>query len=539
MLSVVNATCAVLALAGTVFGQQTSPDFKTACEDLASNLQLSDATVYSAEIVSAGTNLTLPYNPATCAQTFQVVSVDVCRLILTVNTTARSHVKIEGWLPAANWTGRILSAANGGIGGCIDYSTLDYGPSLGFATFGSNGGHDGQSGVEFLNNEDVIIDFASRALHTTANTAKTVTPQLYASNYTKSYYLGCSTGGRQGWKSAQSYPDDFDGIIAGAPALAFNNLTSWSGTFYQLFQRAGPDGFPSPSAWPAIDASMLAQCDALDGSEDGIVEQASLCNAIFRPEALICPSTATNTSTCITGTQAQPLRTLYSPLYGSDSDIVFPALPAVPGTAGFAYSFYAPEPFLYTVDWYKYAVYNNPDFNVADLTSKDWSYAWAKNAGDSNTWSGDLSAFRDRGSKILTYHGQSDPVISPFNSERYYDFVSREMGASSEDLDEFYRFFRVSGLGHCGGGDGAWSIGQAGGPALGEGGADPKENVLMAVVQWVEEGVAPDVIVGTKYQGSEQQGEVAVGGEPVVEYKRAHCRYPLRNVFVNGQWSCM
>lgn len=515
-------------------------NFQENCAELAHTLDIDNATISFSQYVGAGTNITFPDNPESCTRPAQVVPVDICRVVMSVATSSRSKIRIEAWLPqASNWTGRVLSTGNGGIGGCIQFEDLAYGASLGFATLGSNGGHDGMTGVPFLNNEDVIADFAWRALHTTSEISKTIAPQFYGKDYTKSYYLGCSTGGRQGWKSAQSYPSDFDGIVAGSPALAFNNLTSWSGTFYQIFTAAGPDGFPPQSAWPAIDASILSQCDTLDGANDSVVETAALCNAIFRPEALICASNATNTSTCITPLQASTLRTLFTPLYASPDTLVYPSLPVAPGVAALAYSVYAPAPFLYTSDWFKYAVYNNPNFSAATLTPSDWAYAWAQNAGDVNTWSGDLSAFRDRGSKILTYHGQADGIITPLNSERYYNYVSRTMDATSDELDEFYRFFRIAGMGHCSGGNGPVNIGQ--GLASEGASLDAQDNVLMAVVKWVEEGVAPDTITGTKYvgEGATSAAGSAGTGPKEVEYTRANCRYPLRNVYEGGAWKCV
>lgn len=520
-----------------------SLEFESVCNDFADSLDFDNATVHFSQFVTAGTNISLPDNPETCTRPFTIPPVDICRVVLSVATSSRSSTRIEAWLPqASNWTGRVLSTGNGGISGCIQFEDLGYGASLGFATLGSNGGHDGMTGVPFLDNEDVVADFAWRSLHTTAELAKAIPPQFYGDEYTKSYYLGCSTGGRQGWKSVQSYPEDFDGAVVGAPALAFNNLTSWSGIFYQIFQAAGPDGFPEPSAWPAIDESMLAQCDDLDGASDGIIETAALCNAIYRPESLICGnSTTTNSSTCITALQASTIRSLFSPLYGEDGALVFPALPATPTVAALAYSFYAAEPFLYTQDWYRYAIYNDPTFDAGKLTPSDWSHAWSLDPGSANTWSGDLSASRARGAKILHYHGQSDGIITPLNSERYYDHVARTMGLPSAELDDFYRFFRISGMGHCGGGDGPVNIGNT---AAGLGASlEPQDNVLMAMVQWVEEGEAPETVTGAKFVGQEDDAAMGGGAPPEgpreVEYTRKHCRYPLRNVFDGQAWACV
>lgn len=168
----------------------------------------------------------------------------------------------------------------------------------------------------------------------------------------------------------------------------------------------------------------------------------------------------------------------------------------------------------------RYAVYNDPNWDPATLGSKDYAYAASLNLFNIETWNGDLSAFKNKGGKVLTYHGQQDQIISSDNSPRYYDHVSSTMSLPPSTMDDFYRFFRISGMGHCGGGPGAYYIGNQ---ETQSASLDPTENVLMAMVQWVEEGAAPDTITGTAYVNDTQ----ALG----VAFKRAHCRYPYRNVY--------
>ena len=415
---------------------KASATFQQSCNTLVNTLSVPNATIYLTTYVSAGTNLTFPTLPATCGAKYQVVSDDICRIALNVSTSSRSHVMMEAWLPA-NWTGRFLSTGNGGINGCPAYSDMAYAASFGFAATGSNNGHDGQSGVLFLNNPDVVTDFAWRALHTSVTVGKQITQSFYQKPYSKSYYLGCSTGGRQGFHTAQNHPSDFDGIVAGAPAFDFNNLTSWSGIFYPIIHSAGPNGFPPNATWSAIDAEILAQCDGIDGLEDGVIEDPLLCS--FRPESLICPSTNANTSACITGVQAETIRKVFSPLYGVNGDFVFPALQYGPTLLASVYTFYAQMQFLYTNDWFKYAVYNDPNLDTSVITPEMAAFAWNKNAGDINTWSGDLGAFKNLGGKLLHYHGQQDQIITSSNSPLYYDYVSRTMNLPDTELDDFYR----------------------------------------------------------------------------------------------------
>lgn len=191
-----------------------------------------------------------------------------------VATTNVSGITLEAWLPS-NWTGRFLSTGNGGISGCIQYEDIAYGTSFGFATVGANGGHNGTSGKPFYHAPEVIEDFAWRSMHTGVVVGKEITSLFYKQNFTKSYYLGCSTGGRQGMKSAQMFPADFDGIVAGAPAFDFNNLDSWSGWLGVItgFDNTS-SGFVDENLWGVVHDEILAQCDGLDGAIDGYVPPA-------------------------------------------------------------------------------------------------------------------------------------------------------------------------------------------------------------------------------------------------------------------------
>lgn len=523
----------VAVFLGAAPGTASDADLKKACADLAQKLDIDNATVTSAEFLAAGTKIDLPGLDSSCGPPSTESPADVCRVGITLATSARSTTLMEAWLPL-NWTGRYLATGNGGIGGCIDYGAMGYGASLGFAATGSNNGHSGQNGTTFLNNEDVVIDFAWRALHTSVVVGKQVTESFYGKPHDKSYYLGCSTGGRQGWKMVQDFPENFDGVVAGAPAFAFNNLSSWSGHFYPILTAAGADGFPR-AALAALDQAILDQCDLLDGAADGILEDPSLCN--FRPEVLLCPSNSTspNSATCITPKQAETVRKLFADLHGVNGTLVYPRVQPGVGALATLQGLYSREPFLYSDHWFKYAVYNDADLDTSNLSPEQMAYAHEKDPGWSQTWSGDLSKFASRGSKVLHYHGSEDFLITSLNSNRYYDHVSRTMGKPTAELDEFYRYFRISGMSHCAGGPGATFIGQQ---APSTASLDPSENVLMAMVQWVEQGTAPESIIGTAYVN----GTKSLG----VDYKRAHCKYPLRNVYSGtgdvkdpSSWKCV
>jgi feruloyl esterase len=513
-----------LSLSAPVLASTCTPraDFQTRCASITTaELGIPDATVWFSQYVPAGTNVTFPDRHPTCGPASLVASSELCRIALYIATSNRSGLSLEAWLPV-KWNSRFLTTGNGGLNGCVSYADIDYAASFGFGTVGANNGHNGTGGAPFLNNDDIIIDYAWRSVHTSAVVGKQIVQKFYQKPFTKSYYLGCSTGGRQGFKSVQDFPEDFDGVVAGAPAFKFNDLQSWSGRFYSITGPPGSESYLSPALWNSVHADVLKQCDELDGYKDGILEDPSLCN--YRPESIMCSAGQDQNSTgCLTPRQAQTVREVFSPVYDLNGNFRYPRMQ--PGAeVGASTALLGGTPFVYAGDWLQYVVYNDTNFDTSKMNLKDFAAMVALDAGGVQTWNGDLSKFRNRGGKVLHYHGLMDPLITSDISPIYYDFVSRTMGLQSSELDSFYRFFRISGLGHCAGGPGASFIGQRGGSFAN---ADPQENVLMAMVEWVEKGRAPDSITGTAYVPG-----TASGTNPgQVAFKRKHCKYPGRNVY--------
>ncbi|RSL55421.1 hypothetical protein CEP53_007119 [Fusarium sp. AF-6] len=514
-------------LQGSQVFSETGVDFATRCADFATSLQLPDTKVWFTEHVSPGTKITFPNNHETCRRPEQVVDVELCRVAMSVATSPISNISFEAWLPS-NWTGRFLSTGNGGMSGCIQYEDIAYGVGLGFATVGANNGLNGTSALPMFHHPEVVEDYAYRSVHTGVVVGKQVTKQFYGQDHTKSYYLGCSTGGRQGFKEAQDFPEDFDGIVAGAPAFAFGGLMSRSASFWAIDGPPGSPSYLSLEEWDMVHKDVLTQCDRLDGVEDGVIEDPNLCQ--YRPESLIC--TEGQTEKCLTAHQAEAVRRIFSPLFGSDGNFIYPRLQPG-GTHGFHYVV-NDNPFPYSTEWLRYVIYENADWDPSTTNTKDYEAMIEKNPYNVQTWKGDLSGIRDRGAKILHYHGLQDGMISSEISQIYYDHVSRTMGLSSTELDKFYRFFRISGCGHCAWGDGASRIGSK---LINLGGLDPESNLLLAIVRWVEEGIPPETIMGYRYVDGERENGV--------DYKRRHCRYPYRNTWDRvgdpkdvDSWSC-
>ncbi|KAH7353288.1 tannase and feruloyl esterase [Plectosphaerella cucumerina] len=482
-------------------------------------------TIRSSDYVAAGTNLSIPSNHPTCAAFSTVVPYSFCRVQMVSETGPSSAVELEAWLPL-NWTGRFLEVGNGGLGGCLAYTDIDYGASRGFATVGTNNGHTGNYGEPFYDNPGVLEDFAYRAIHTGAVLGKQTVEAFYGKKHSKSYYLGCSTGGRQGFMEAQNFPNDFDGITAGAPAFAWAGLMVWEGYFATITGPPGSPTFLSPELWAVVLKDLYEQCDDLDGHVDGVIEDPDLCQ--YKPEGLICGSE--NSSDCLTGLQAETVRRVFSPLYDRQGKQVYPRF--APGGDS-STRLWNGEMFPYTLDWLRYVVLKDPSWNGSVGLDEIEAAQNAETFGI-NAYNPDLSGAMNSGTKIMHYHGLQDELISSDNSDRYYQLVTQTMSLPPKELDEFYRYFRISGMAHCTKGTGAFNIGNRASNLAGE---EAEGNVLAAMVQWVEEGKAPEYVLGTAFTDDSKD---------TIKFQRKHCKYPARGRYsgsgdpnVAESWECV
>lgn len=499
----------------------SASSFSDSCQSFAPETLVANATRTELSYVSNGTNLTFPDNDSSCSRASQVVKANLCRIALHVNTSSVSSVVLETWIPE-DWNGRLVTVGGGGIDGCVHYEDLAYASAHGFAVVGTNNGHNGTTGVQFLNNEDVVVDFSWRALHVGVVAGKALTSSFYEQQ-AKSYYLGCSLGGRQGIQAASMFPDDFDGIVAGAPAVDFNNLYSWRAGFYPITGNTSSSDFIAATTWTTtIHDAILSACDGIDGVVDGIIEDPTLCN--FDPDVLLSGNSSTSSS--LTAAQVEIVRKIYSPTTWPNGTLFFPGFQ--PGNEIMAAAgLYNGQPYAPSQNWFRYAVYNNPSWDPATYTlTTDGAFADAKNPGNVRTNPTELFDFQRRGGKLLIHHGQQDQQITSFHTPIFYDRIATGMGGLSySEMDEFLRFFRISGMFHCNAGPGAWVIGQGGGAVTLDATAfDGQHNVLAAIVDWVENGVAPETITGTKFVND----TVGLG----VDFERNHCRWPYRNTYL-------
>ncbi len=453
------------------------------CESLAT-IDLPNTTIESA-IVD-------PKNPGICKIT-----------AVTTHPPMGDKVKIWIGIPTSNWNGRFIGIGGGGfVGGSA--TGVNEPVSLGYASGSTNTGHEGGSGSFALDangrlNWQAIRDNAHVGIHEMTLTGKALTKAMYGADPKYSYWYGCSTGGRQGLMEAQRYPQDYNGIVAGAPAINWTKLmmqSIWGGMLMNTTGTVVPACKLAAATTAAINA-----CDAIDGVKDGVIEDPKRCN--FDPKSLI----GTSAGQCgdFTAADAELIGKLwdgprredgsflwYGQLRGADLG----ALSASRGTP------LKPVGFPFAVDWLKYWITQNPQFDWTGMTPAAYERYWDQSGEQYGIVIGtdnpDLSAFRDRGGRAIIWHGLADQLISPDGTIDYYKRVQQQMGGADK-VSQFARLYMAPGVAHCGGGAGPNPYGQ-----------------LDALLSWVESGKAPATLTAAR---RDQTGAIT--------RSRPLCQYPL------------
>ncbi len=500
----------LLALPLTALALAASPLHAHAadCAALAS-LALLNTTIVSAEAVESG-SLTPPYgDPLDKLPAF-------CRVTGVLHPTPDSHILFEVWMPEKDWNHKFLGTGNGGYAGSIYYSQMAGSLRRGYATAGTDTGHqaDAQDASWAFHHPEKIVDYGYRGLHLTTERAKTIVQDFYGAAPAKSYFDSCSDGGREALMEAQRYPEDYDGILAGAPANNWSKMIS-SGVDASRMIGADPSAYISSLKLPAITAAVLAACDQNDGLKDGILADPRECR--FDPATLLCKNG--DSLTCLTAPQVAWLKKIYAGGRDSHGTLIFPGL--MPGDEAGAWKAWVigegPGGSNYTQNYFRYMVLGDPSWNVltADIDASVRA-ADANTAKQLNATDPDLSKFAARGGKLILYHGWNDPAISPLNTISYYQSVGEKMGTEKEA--SFVRLYLVAGMEHCIGGPGPSAFGQLGLPSA----KGPAFGAFTALEQWVEDGKAPDELIATKYSAAQK---------PTMT--RPLCPYPQR-VKYNG-----
>lgn len=486
-----------------------------ACEKL-KDLKL-DNTTLTAESVPAGPFALPPGLPAN--------SVDVpafCRLRGEAKPTPDSLIKFEVWLPA-QWNGKFEQIGSGGLAGSINLFVLAAAMKKGFATAGTDDGHQGSpvNGVWVIGHPEKVKDFGYRAVHETNEKAKQIIAAFYQRAPKYSYFNGCSEGGREAMMEAQRYPDDFNGILAGASALKWTELMAAFAWNAQALNNSS--SFISPGKRNAVREAALAACASQDGVKDNYIKDPLSCH--FDPAVLLCKDS--DSDACLTSDQLAALKKIYAgpknPQTGKQISSGYePGAEGVPGIPGIAFDSYVygtgpgmSLDAIFSTAFYGGFVFENPKWKFSDLNfDKDIATTEEKVGASLNALNPDLSAFRKHGGKLIQYHGWNDGSPSPHHAVEYYDDAMAKMGGF-KSTSKFYRLFMAPGVMHCGGGAGPNMFGNMLDFTAPD---DPDRNIFVALERWTEKGVAPERIIATKYADDDPTKSV--------EMTRPLCPYP-------------
>jgi hypothetical protein len=458
-------------------------------------------------------NFTVKANPPLLAN--DITNLNICDVEISLtHPGARDQVLVQVWLPLSDWNNRFVAA--GGSGWAAGLGAFGLAPlaAKGFAVASTDAGLSGdpfRPDLWALNkdgtvNEDLLLNFASRSVHDMAVAGKAVTQAYYGTQAKYSYWNGCSTGGRQGMVEAQKYPGDFDGILAGAPAIYWPEYVVAEQWPQVVMKEA--DTFPSNCELDAVTQAAIHACDGLDGVKDNVITDLSNCR--YDPFEAVglsvqCDGKNTTISPAIASVVQKiwqgPTTSKGAPWWyglnrGAPLNYLANITTTINGTrTGF--------PFFVNDAWIRYFVQEDPGFNLSNVGAAELNRIFLESKlkydsviGSANP---DLSAFRRTGGRLLVWQGQADQLIFPEGTTQYRRLVEKLMGGTSR-VDNFFRLFLAPGVDHCGGGLTAAAV--------------PTDQ-FEALMRWVEDGKEPDELHAATLPSAHMQ------------FTRKICRYPL------------
>jgi len=429
-----------------------------------------------------------------------------------------------------DWNGKFAMGGGGGfVGSVVNWALLFGAVQSGYVTVGTDTGHQGHSldGSWALNNLERVVSFGHQAVHRTAVTSQALLSDYYGQESSRDLFVGCSRGGGQALMEAQRYPEDFDGIVAGAPAFNWTQELGARNTWVNQIMYPDPDDLSvaviGPDKVQLVGHAVMEECDRLDGLEDGILNNPLLCD--FDVSSLIC--NGGETDACLTDQEVAAVKRIYDGVY-IEGERIFPGYPVGGELSSMGWGLWLtggldlqvdvndfqegarlesdfPEPvapnahFAFGNGVMKYLVYHDPEWNYADYTFETFHSEAAKVAPTLNATNPDLSAFRERGGKLLIHNGWADMALSALGTIDYYEKVLEHDASAVEDV----RLMLLPGVDHCAGGAGPYLV-----------------NMLNEIDNWVESGVAPDQL--TAYWLNEQNQPD--GSRPVCAYPK-YLRY--------------
>lgn len=503
-----------------------------ACSAL-TNLRLKDVTITTAATIAEGAALTNSgLSPMFGnAPIVGKASAAMCRVVGHIRPTSDSDIGFEVWLPASGWDGRLHGVGIGGFAGAIDYFTLGQAVRAGQAAVATDTGHGGgmMDSSWSKGHPEKVRDYSWRAIHLSTVAAKQVIKAFYGKAPDKSYFVGCSGGGRQGLVEAARFPEDYDGIVSGAPVASFTELGMALINAHQAQMLPGAAIRPAQAKF--LEQEVIRQCDTGDGQSDGLIADPRQCR--FDLVKLSC-STSTSPQ-CFSDGQIGALRRIYAGPRTSAGRLLAASYLPSGSEAG------DPAPAL---GWESYLLAgdkgNNGGRVLADgmldgLIQKPFatveSFDWNRDPARLKAVSGeidapvDLSRFFARGGKLVIWHGWADAAIPPEASLRYHAAMLRQSGPKA---NASVRLFMVPGVQHCFGGKGPDVFGQSGAPARTD---MPDRHLVRAVQDWAEgTRPAPDMLIGRRGHGGGMFGPPAPGPE----LQRLLCAWPKRESLTPG-----
>lgn len=438
---------------------------ESACDAIA-DLMLSEVISLEAESVPAG-----PFStPGFGGQQIVNDLPAFCRVRGIVDPA----INFEVWLPEPDaWNGRFQAVGGGGFAGVISYGAMVPNIQAGYVTASTDTGHVA-SDLEWLSDEGLLRDYGYRAINEMTAKSKAILSSYFGRPADYNYFNGCSTGGRQGLMQAQRFPDDYDGIVSGAPVNHFV-ATHYTQLWIALAAKPVGETMLTPTELSVVNSAALAQCDTIDGVEDGVIEDPAMCT--FDPATLQCSSGAS--SQCLNAEQVEAVRKIYAgPGNPRTGEHLHPGL--APG-GELSWSLVAGAGAAPIADeYFSRSVFNDVDWDWrtfdydADIERSYEATGEALVATDP-----DLGGFRAAGNKLLLYHGWNDQVIFPEGTIDYYERVAATVGGGSDggigETRDFFRLFMAPGMQHCRGGPGPSQF-----------------DAQAAIEAWVEQGIAPD-----------------------------------------------
>jgi feruloyl esterase len=491
----------------------------TSCESL-KTFGHADTTIDSAQSQSGGAYV--------APDAWHLAFTDLppyCEVQATIRPTPDSAIKVRVWMPTQRYNGRFLGTGNGGYAGGFFFSELADGINRGFATANTDMGATGAAGV----NGDALVghpekwkDFGWRATHLMTVFGKALVKTFYGDPASRSYFAGCSTGGQQGLMEAQRFPNDYDGILAGAPAFNRTHIHTVPLAQYRA-THATPASFIPATKFDVINQAVLAQCRGRDGGApaDAFLTDPRDCS--FDPAILACPA-GTDGPTCLNPDQVAAMRLYYGGVINpANGALIHPgnargSETSNPAALGLALNESLPEPsfdslfkWVFGLTWQWQTFDFNRDIDLVDEVL----------AADLNATSTDLRAFAGNGGKLILYAGFADPLIPSQSAINYFNALVASYGGTHFDsalkkTQRFARLFMAPGMWHCKEGPGPSSFGNV--IAQPAPSYDAQFDLLTALTRWVEQGVAPNSVIATKYNNDTPQLGIAM--------QRPLCAYP-------------